>query len=232
MNQLGDLEKFLTAAREFGENQKQELENARAETKALQMEIDDLRKQNDALQKELGELREENKKIYIEMNTLRKAKENFLVANDVFAANLNQMVTQLTENHEKVMNQLSTIANNGLQKFVVDYINKVRLNIETANTAPPQPTPPESKKTAPPVENKSTVPPVVTNFKEAPTLNKYSPTKAPEVVIVDDKQNLPSKNAAAKPKMQYSQFYAEEASVEADNGADLKLKSIRPTKKQ
>ncbi len=231
MNQLGDLEKFLTAAREFGENQKKELDEAREEAKALQMEIDDLRKQNDALQKELNELREENKKIYIEMNTLRKAKENFLVANDVFAANLNQMVTQLTENHEKVMNQISNIANNGLQKFVVDYINKVRMNIETANTAPPQ-KPTESKKTAPPVENKSTIPPVVTNFKEAPTLNKYSPTKAPEVVIVDDKQNLPSKNAAVKPKMQYSQFYAEEAAVEADTGTDLKLKVVRPTKKQ
>ncbi len=231
MNQLGDLEKFLTAAREFGENQKQELENARAETKALQMEIDDLRKQNEALQKELEEVRAENKKIYIEMNNLRKAKENFRVANDIFAASLNQMVTQLTENHEKVMNQLSAVANNGLQKFVVDYVNKVRVNIENASVASSATPPPaDIKKTVPP-EPKKPEPAVVSNFKEAPTLDKYSPTKAPTVVVVDSEQNLPANKTAAKPKMQYAQFYAEEAAVEADTTNDLKLKAVRPIKK-
>ncbi len=229
MDQLGDLEKFLTAAREFGENQKQELDAARAETKVLQMELEDLRKQNESLQKELDELRAENKRIYIEMNNLRKAKENFRVANDVFAASLQQMVTQLTENHEKVMNQLSAVANGGLQKFVVDYVNKVRVNIENASVASSAPPVADIKKTAPPP--KKPEPAVVSNFHEAPTLDKYSPTKAPEVVIVDSGQNLPANKTAAKPKMQYAQFYAEEAAVEADTTNDLKLKAVRPVKK-
>ncbi len=119
MKQLVDLENILAAAREIGENFQQELDKLRSENETLQKENSDLRDENKIL-------REENEKIYIEMNSLRSAKEDLRAANESFSANLSQLIANLNETHEKTMAQITTLANDGLQKIVVDYVTKIR----------------------------------------------------------------------------------------------------------
>ena len=119
MNQLGDLEKILAAAKEIGENYQKELEQLREENELLKIENDEMRDENKIL-------REENEKIYIEMNNLRNAKEEIKNANEAFSNNLNQLVKSLEEEHAKTMGQINQRLNDGLQKFVVDYVKKIR----------------------------------------------------------------------------------------------------------
>lgn len=119
MNQLGDLEKILAAAKEIGENYQKELEQLREENELLKIETEELRDENKIL-------REENEKIYLEMNNLRNTKEEIKNANEAFSNNLNQLVKSLEEEHAKTMGQINQRLNDGLQKFVVDYVKKIR----------------------------------------------------------------------------------------------------------
>ena len=130
MNQLGDLEKILSAAKEIGENFQKELTTAREENYLIKTELEELREENKTL-------REENEKIYIEMNNLRAAKENTQAANEAFTNSVNQLVAHLEENHRKTMAQISQILGGGLQKFVDDYMRKFQSteeNIEPSET--------------------------------------------------------------------------------------------------
>ena len=130
MNQLGDLEKILSAAKEIGENFQKELTTAREENYLIKTELEELREENKTL-------REENEKIYIEMNNLRAAKENTQAANEAFTNSVNQLVAHLEENHRKTMAQISQILGGGLQKFVDDYMKKFQTteeNIEPSET--------------------------------------------------------------------------------------------------
>ena len=117
MNQLGDLEKILSAAKEIGENFQKELSQAREENELLKIEIEELHE-------EIKTLREENEKIYLEMHDLRAAKEDVKVANEAFSNNLNHLVTQLEDNHAKTMTQINQLLTGGLQNFVVEYMKK------------------------------------------------------------------------------------------------------------
>ncbi|MBQ7704698.1 MAG: hypothetical protein IJT73_04610 [Selenomonadaceae bacterium] len=119
MAQLGDLEKILAAAKEIGENFQKEVEQLREENELLKIEVEELRDENKIL-------RDENEKIYIEMNQLRNAKEEIKVANEAFSNSLSHLVKQLEEEHAKTMGQINQRLNDGLQKFVVDYVNKIR----------------------------------------------------------------------------------------------------------
>ena len=117
MNQLGDLEKILSAAKEIGENFQKELSTLREENELLKVEIEELRDENKIL-------RDENEKIYIEMNSLRTSKEDIKVANEAFASNLTQLVAHLEDSHKRNMEQINQVLNGGLQKFVADYMQK------------------------------------------------------------------------------------------------------------
>lgn len=119
MAQLGELEKILAAAKEIGENFQKELEQLREENELLKIETEELREENKIL-------RDENEKIYLEMNQLRNAKEDIKVANEVFSSNLSQLIKSLEEEHAKTMGQINKRLNDGLQKFVVDYVKKIR----------------------------------------------------------------------------------------------------------
>lgn len=83
----------------------------------LKIEIDELREENRIL-------REENEKIYLEMNNLRNAREEIRTANEAFSNNINQLVTQLEENHKKTMMHINELLTEGLQNFIVDYMKK------------------------------------------------------------------------------------------------------------
>lgn len=140
MKQLGDLGKTLTDALALVENFQRELENLQGERDSLQAKvtellskISDMRKEKESLQAEVAELlgensalRAENQKIYLEMNNMRTAKEDLRAANETFAKNLNQLVIKLNETHEKTMEQINQLADNGFQQIVVDYVEKVR----------------------------------------------------------------------------------------------------------
>lgn len=119
MKQLVDLENILAAAREVGENFQQELDKLRAENEALKKENSDLRDENKIL-------RDENENIYLEMNTLRTAKEDLHAASETFSSNLSQLVATLNDTHAKTMAQIGTLANDGFQKIVFDYVSKMR----------------------------------------------------------------------------------------------------------
>ena len=119
MNQLGDLEKILAAAKEIGENLNKELEQLREENELLKIEIEEMRDENKIL-------REENEKIYLEMNQLRTAKEEIKVANEAFSSNIGNLAKHLEEEHAKTMGQINQILNAGLQQFVVEYVKKIR----------------------------------------------------------------------------------------------------------
>ena len=123
MAQLGELEKILAAAKEIGENFQKELEQLREENELLKIEMEELRDENKIL-------RTENEKIYIEMNNLRNAKEEIKTANEAFSNNLSQLVKNLEAEHAKTMGQINQRLNDGLQKFVVDYVKKIRGEVE------------------------------------------------------------------------------------------------------
>lgn len=196
MNQLGDLEKILAAAKEIGENYQKELEQLREENELLKIETEELRDENKIL-------REENEKIYIEMNNLRNTKEEIKNANEAFSNNLNQLVKSLEEEHAKTMGQINQRLNDGLQKFVVDYVKKIRGEDDEDSD----------------------------EVTEVEPLDKYSNLNN-EVIVEDEETALDTQNGK-KPKMQYAAFYAQEAEVEKDDaGNAIEIKTlVKPRKK-
>lgn len=213
MNQLGDLEKILSAAKEIGENFQKELSELREEKDLLKLEIDELREENKIL-------REENEKIYVEMNNLRNAKEEIRTANEAFSSNMNQLVTQLEENHKKTMTHINELLTEGLQNFVVDYMKKFR---PVANV-PAE----ENSETEEQIFDEITDE-IKTQSKDEPA-EKYSDDEVTEVeaikysgdeIIVEDvKMAVAPNNGSKKNKMQYAAFYAEEAGVEREDTAN------------
>ena len=197
MNQLGDLEKILAAAKEIGENYQKELEQLREENELLKIETEELRDENKIL-------REENEKIYIEMNNLRNTKEEIKNANEAFSNNLNQLVKSLEEEHAKTMGQINQRLNDGLQKFVVDYVKKIRGESDDEDSD---------------------------EVTEVEPLDKYSNLNN-EVIVEDEETALDTQNGK-KPKMQYAAFYAQEAEVEKDDaGNAIEIKTlVKPRKK-
>ena len=196
MNQLGDLEKILSAAKEIGENFQKELSNLREENELLKVEIEELRDENKIL-------RDENEKIYIEMNSLRASKEDIKVANEAFSTNLSQLVNHLEENHKKNMEQINQVLAGGLQKFVMDYMQK--FNPVEENSAEKDSDEPE----------------------EVQTIEKYSDGGDEEVIVEDVETAVATNDGSKKNKMQYAAFYAEEAEVEKDAaGNPIKMKNL------
>lgn len=189
MNQLGDLEKILSAAKEIGENYQKELSALREENELLKVEVEELRDENKIL-------RDENEKIYLEMNTLRTSKEDIKVANEAFADNLNQLVTHLETSHQKAMEQINQVLNGGLQKFVVDYMQKFH-----------------------PADN-----PASANFpaevSKVETVDKYDDEGGDATIVEDVSTAVATNDGSKKNKMQYAAFYAEEAEMEKDDAAD------------
>ena len=195
MNQLGDLEKILSAAKEIGENLQSELSNLREENELLKIEVNDLRDENKIL-------REENEKIYLEMNNLRTSKEDIKAANDAFSNNVNQLVTHLENNHQKTMEQIVQVLNGGLQKFVADYMK---------NFAPAKIVQTETK-TAENLDEEK----ISDEITEVAAVDKYSDSNN-EVIVEDVETALATNDGSKKNKMQYAAFYAEEADPEKED---------------
>jgi FtsZ-binding cell division protein ZapB len=207
MNQLGDLEKILSAAKEIGENFQKQLEQAREENELLKVEAEELREENKIL-------REENEKIYLEMNKLRAAKDDIRTANEAFSNNLNSLATQLSENHTRIMAQISQLLNAGLQSFVVEYVKKL-------NPVEEEPDEPVQKETRAKKNSDEVT--------EVQTLDKYSDLND-EVIVEDVETAVATRDGSKKNKMKYAAFYAEEAEVEKDDaGNAIKMKNlVRP----
>lgn len=207
MNQLGDLEKILSAAKEIGENFQKQLEQAKEENELLKVEAEELREENKIL-------REENEKIYLEMNKLRAAKDDIRTANEAFSNNLNSLATQLSENHTRIMAQISQLLNAGLQSFVVEYVKKL-------NPVEEEPDEPVQKETRAKKNSDEVT--------EVQTLDKYSDLND-EVIVEDVETAVATRDGSKKNKMKYAAFYAEEAEVEKDDaGNAIKMKNlVRP----
>ena len=190
MNPLGDLEKILAAAKEIGESLQKELTQLREENELLKIELEEMRDENKIL-------RDENEKIYLEMNELRNAKEEIKVANEAFSNNLSNLTKHLEEEHAKTMGQINQLLHDGLQKFVVDYVKKIRGESENED-----------------------------EVTEVQPLDKYSDSND-EVIVEDVETALTTQGDSKKPKMQYAAFYAEEAEVERDDaGHPIKMKNL------
>lgn len=190
MNPLGDLEKILSTAKEIGENLQKEVDKLREENELLKIEVEEMRDENKIL-------REENEKIYIEMNELRNAKEEIKVANEAFSNNLGDLTKHLEEEHAKTMGQINQLLHDGLQKFVVEYVKKIRGESENDN-----------------------------EVTEVQPLDKYSNSND-EVIVEDVETAVATQGDSKKPKMQYAAFYAEEAEVEKDDaGHPIKMKTL------
>jgi hypothetical protein len=206
MNQLGDLEKILSAAKEIGENFQKELSNLREEKELLEIEMKELREENKIL-------REENEKIYVEMNNLRNAKEEIRTANETFSNNMNQLVTQLEDNHKKTMTHINELLTEGLQNFVVEYMKKFNY-VENV---------PESTNTETEISDEQIFEETTDDIKisdeitEVGTLDKYS---SDEIIVEDVKTAVVPNNGSKKNKMQYAAFYAEEVGVERDDATN------------
>ena len=198
MNQLGDLEKILSAAKEIGENFQKELSTLRDENELLKVEMEELRDENKIL-------RDENEKIYLEMNNLRQSKEDIKVANEAFSNNLNQLVTHLENNHQKTMEQINQVLNAGLQKFVADYMQKFHPAEENNFD--------ETEVEENPEDNDSD------EVTEVNTLEKYSDNDG-EVIVENVETAVATNDSSKKNKIQYAAFYAEEAGVEKDDAAE------------
>lgn len=209
MNQLGDLEKILSAAKEIGENFQRQLEQAREENELLKIESEELREENKIL-------REENEKIYLEMNNLRAAKEDIRTANEAFSNNLNNLATQLSENHARTMAQINQLLNAGLQNFVVEYVKKFQ---------PAEETPAEN------IPKKNSNEKDSDEVTEVQTLDKYSDLND-EVIVEDTETAVTTRDGSKKNKIQYAAFYAEEAEVERDDaGNAIKMKNLVRTRR-
>ena len=211
MNQLGDLEKILSAAKEIGENFQKQLEQAKEENELLKVEAEELREENKIL-------REENEKIYLEMNKLRAAKDDIRTANEAFSNNLNSLATQLSENHTRIMAQISQLLNAGLQSFVVEYVKKLNPVEEEIDETVEEP-----------VQKETSAKKNSDEVTEVQTLDKYSDLND-EVIVEDIETAVATRNGSKKNKMQYAAFYAEEAEVEKDDaGNAIKMKNlVRP----
>jgi len=195
MNQLGDLEKILAAAKEIGENYQKELEQLREENELLKIETEELRDENKIL-------REENEKIYLEMNNLRNTKEEIKNANEAFSNNLNQLVKSLEEEHAKTMGQINQRLNDGLQKFVVDYVKKIRGESDDEE-----------------------------EITEVDTLDKYSNLNN-EVIVEDEETALDTQNGKKPKMQYAAFYAQEAEVEKDDAGNAIEIKTlVKPRKK-
>ena len=198
MNQLGDLEKILSAAKEIGENFQKELSTLQEENELLKVEIEELREDNKSL-------REENEKIYLEMNNLRTTKEEINKANEAFSTNINHLVTQLEDNHKKTMEDINHLLTEGLQDFVVEYMKKFQMNEGFHNSERYEEN--DDMK----ISDEQILDSEISD--EVETLDDYSKN---EVAVEPVNNAVATRDGSKKNKMQYAAFYAEETGMERD----------------
>ena len=201
MNQLGDLEKILSAAKEIGENFQKELSTLQEENELLKVEIEELREDNKSL-------REENEKIYLEMNNLRTTKEEINKANEAFSTNINHLVTQLEDNHKKTMEDINHLLTEGLQDFVVDYMKKFQLSQSFGNDENYEEND-DMKISDEQILDSS----ISDDVSEVEPLENYD-KDALTIEHVDN--SVATRDGSKKNKMQYAAFYAEETGMERD----------------
>ena len=211
MNQLGDLEKILSAAKEIGENFQKELSTLQEENELLKVEIEELREDNKSL-------REENEKIYLEMNNLRTTKEEINKANEAFSTNINHLVTQLEDNHKKTMEDINHLLTEGLQDFVVDYMKKFQLSQSFGNEENYEEND-DMKISDEQILDSS----ISDDVSEVEPLENYD-KDALTIEHVDN--SVATRDGSKKNKMQYAAFYAEEVGAERD-AADKNSKKYR-----
>ena len=195
MDRLKDLEKILSAARDFGKNLQDDVDK-------LQTELDKVRADNDKLQAENKTLQHENEKLKTdgdslleEVEKLENVVKDLRAANSTFGMNLNKLMGQLNQaindSHEKFMAQINSLMRDEFQKFLSEYMSKV--NPDNSHRS--------DKKTS--AENKKDFAEVETKAVTAQTSNKVTigETEVLPAEKVDDKKSS---------KMMYAAFYAEE----------------------
>lgn len=133
MDRMSDLEKILSAARDFGKNLQDDLEKLRADNAKLQEENKTLRADNESLKKD-------NDGLLDEMDTLENVVKDLRSANETFGVNLNKLMGQLNQaindSHEKFMSQINTLMRDEFQKFLSEYMSKIKA--DAANKKNPQ----------------------------------------------------------------------------------------------
>lgn len=184
MDRLNDLEKILTAARDFGKNLQSDIDKLRAENEKLSTE-------NQRLQTENAKLKTDSDNLLDEMETLENVVKDLRSANETFGVNLNKLMGQLNkainDSHEKFMAQINSLMRDEFQKFLSEYMSKVKA----------------SEKTSSPDKKNSTN--VVTETSVVKTSTQNINPNA------EKKSNLAHNVTTSKSKMLYADFYAEES---------------------
>ena len=151
MENLSDLEKILTAARDLGKNLQSDAEKLRAENQKLHEENIKLLAENEKLKNDSDSLLEE-------VDTLENAMKDFRSANETFIVNIDKLMKQLNaainDSHEKFMAQINALMRDEFQKFLLEYMNKVKPNKQQqAEKKSPQKNSSEGKKKSPDKED-------------------------------------------------------------------------------
>ena len=192
MDRLKDLEKILSAARDFGKNLQDDVDKLQADLDKVRAENDKLQAENKILQNENTKLKDESDSLLEEMEKLEDVVKGLRTANETFGVNLNKLMGQLNrainENHEKFMAQINSLMRDEFQKFLSEYMNKIK----DAN----------AKKAE--VENKKDSAEVTTQ--NVTVQNSTS-------ITVNESEVLPAEKVNEKKpsKMMYADFYAEES---------------------
>ena len=196
MDRLKDLEKILSAARDFGKNLQDDVDKLQADLDKVRAENDKLQAENKTLQNENEKLKTDSDSLLEEVEKLENVVKDLRTANSTFGVNLNKLMGQLNQaindSHEKFMAQINSLMRDEFQKFLSEYMSKV--NSDNAQKAPEK-SDAENKKDSVEVETKA--------------VTAQSSTQ----VTIGETEVLPAEKVDGKKtsKIMYADFYAEES---------------------
>ena len=129
MDRLKDLEKILSAARDFGKNLQDDVDKLQAELDKVRADNDKLQAENKTLHSENDKLKADGDGLLEEVEKLENVVKDMRAANSTFGVNLNKLMGQLNQaindSHEKFMAQINSLMRDEFQKFLSEYMSKV-----------------------------------------------------------------------------------------------------------
>lgn len=129
MDRLSDLEKILSAARDFGKNLQTDIDKLQADLDKVRADNDKLKAENKNLRGENDKLKADGDNLLEEMEKLENVVKNLRNANETFGVNLNKLMGQLNQaindSHEKFMAQINLLMRDEFQKFLSEYMSKI-----------------------------------------------------------------------------------------------------------
>ena len=190
-NRLNDLEKILSATRDFGKNLQSDIDKLQADLDKVRADNDKLKAENKNLRGENDKLKADGDKLLEEMEKLENVVKSLRSANETFGVNLNKLMGQLNQaindSHEKFMAQINSLMRDEFQKFLSEYMSKVKADVKTSTQN----------------KNKST------NDSSETSVVK---TSTPNITTHNEKNTALAHNVTtSKSKMLYADFYAEES---------------------